>query len=107
MILTNILIAYSNLFQADVLVNSLGQQDSSLDQCGIISKAFHAAVGKKLQDEFEKTGGLKAGDVSCSTICSNLSCKMLIHLGLDKWNGTQTKQVESLVIRDTPLLGAV
>ena len=79
--------------QADVLVNSLGGNDKDLNQCGVIAKAFLGVVGQKLQDDFDKTGGLKAGEVAATDICDNLKCKLLLHLGLEKWKGIQSKEV--------------
>ena len=74
-------------------MNSLGQKDKSLAECGVISKAFKNVVGQKLQEDFDKTGGLGPGEMAVSSVCNNLNCKMLLHLGLEKWNGDATKQV--------------
>ena len=74
-------------------MNSVGTCDKDLTQCGVVAKAFLGVVGQSLQDGFKATGGLKLGQVAVSSVCDNLQCKMLLHLGLDKWQGDQTKQV--------------
>ena len=77
-----------------MLVNSLGKKHKDLTECGVIAKAFLAAAGKGLQDDFEKTGGLDPGQVSVCSVVGNMNCQEILHFGLKDW-ASDTMQVKT------------
>ena len=83
-------------------MNSLGKKHEDLNECGEIAKAFLNAVGPALQDDFEMTGGLNPGQVSVSSAPLKLDCKVLLHLGVERWVAGKSKAViVTLIISQT------
>ena len=91
------------LLQADILVGTAGQDlNLSNNPC---ARALSEAAGQCLQQQCTNNGPVAEGDITLLSQTGNLNCRAVIFAVCSHWNDGRGKEVSSLTISVTILLG--
>ena len=78
-------------------MNPVNCGDKDLSKCGTLPQFFIKVVGEELNDKYD--GVPEKGQVKAAGVTSNLQCKTLLHVRIDKWQGQQqSKEVRQKML---------
>ena len=85
-------------FKADVIVNSIANDNSDLAKCGTVAAAFAKVGGSAMCKEFASFGGLKCGQVQATMSSSGSLPNLVLHASIRAWDGDRTYKVSALYL---------